>query len=136
MSTPFRIAFSEPTCRQISRRRSLPTSLGVNVPTIYSALSSSCRADSKHGFSQSAPKPSCPNSPKSNTPSSLTTPSFWASKSTWRRSSVNTLRCLVGCTLGDFSSMWYLQAFHHDIGMEIIMGISSKSFIPPDHCNK
>ncbi|KAI1086231.1 hypothetical protein F5B19DRAFT_501848 [Rostrohypoxylon terebratum] len=29
---------------------------------------------------------------------------FWASPSTWRRASVNTTRCLIGCTSGDFSA--------------------------------
>lgn len=53
-------------------------------------------------------------------------PSFWASKPVWRRAGVNTLRCLVGCTIGDFSSMWYLQAFYLDMGIEPIMAISSK----------
>ncbi|WQF87889.1 hypothetical protein CDEST_12903 [Colletotrichum destructivum] len=49
---------------------------------------------------------------------------FWTSRTTWRRSSVNTLRCLVGCTLGDFSAMWYLQAFHPQMGVETVMAIS------------
>lgn len=52
---------------------------------------------------------------------------FWASKPTWRRASVNTLRCLVGCTAGDFSAMWYLQASQPDLGMGAIMAISSTS---------
>ncbi|TKW51329.1 hypothetical protein CTA1_10979 [Colletotrichum tanaceti] len=52
---------------------------------------------------------------------------FWASRTTWRRSSVNTLRCLVGCTLGDFSAMWYLQAFHPQMGVESVMATSMAS---------
>lgn len=59
-------------------------------------------------------------------PPSMSSPSFWASKPVWRRAGVNTLRCLVGCTIGDFSSMWYLQAFYPDMGIEPIMAISSK----------
>lgn len=35
---------------------------------------------------------------------------FWNSRATWRRAAVNTLRCLAGCTLGDFSAMWILQS--------------------------
>ncbi|KID93360.1 hypothetical protein MAJ_10676, partial [Metarhizium majus ARSEF 297] len=54
---------------------------------------------------------------------------FWASKPTWRRASVNTLRCLVGCTAGDFSAMWYLQASQPDLGMGAIMAISMASGI-------
>lgn len=50
---------------------------------------------------------------------------FWSSQSTWRRASINTLRCLVGCTAGDFSAMWYLQATQPELGMGTIMAISS-----------
>jgi hypothetical protein len=38
---------------------------------------------------------------------------------------VNTLRCLVGCTLGDFSMMWFLQSQHPGLGLYTIMGFSS-----------
>ncbi|KAB5513025.1 hypothetical protein GE09DRAFT_1163626 [Coniochaeta sp. 2T2.1] len=60
-------------------------------------------------------------------PPSVTSPGFWGATQTWKRAGVNTSRCLVGCTLGDFSAMWYLQAFHPEIGMEIIMAISMTS---------
>ena len=45
----------------------------------------------------------------------------------WKRAGVNTFRCLVGCTLGDFSAMWFLQANYPDMGMGLVMGISSES---------
>ena len=70
-------------------------------------------------------KSSCSRQATHSTPLSLAAPGFWASRSTWRRAAVNTLRCLAGCTLGDFSSMWYLQAFYPDLGMGTVMGISS-----------
>ncbi|EFY86406.1 hypothetical protein MAC_07551 [Metarhizium acridum CQMa 102] len=54
---------------------------------------------------------------------------LWLSKPAWRRASVNTLRCLVGCTAGDFSAMWYLQASQPDLGMGAIMAISMASGI-------
>lgn len=60
------------------------------------------------------------------TPSVLSS-KFWGRKLVWSRAAVNTLRCLVGCTLGDFSSMWYLQAFYPDLGTGTIMGISMAS---------
>lgn len=56
----------------------------------------------------------------------LTSREFWSSRPTWRRAGVNTLRCLVGCTAGDFSAMWYLQAFHPDLGVGAIMALSSQ----------
>lgn len=55
-----------------------------------------------------------------------TTVAFWTSKETWKRSSINTLRCLVGCTLGDFSALWFLQSFYPDLGVGTIMAASSE----------
>ncbi|KAJ3477899.1 hypothetical protein NLG97_g8713 [Lecanicillium saksenae] len=49
---------------------------------------------------------------------------FWSSKPTWHRASLNTLRCLVGCTTGDFSAMWLLQTHYPELGMPTIMGVS------------
>lgn len=43
---------------------------------------------------------------------------------------LNTTRCLIGCTIGDFSSMWYLQAVYPDLSMSAIMPISSTSILP------
>lgn len=51
---------------------------------------------------------------------------FWSSRPTWHRASLNTLRCLVGCTTGDFSAMWLLQSYYPELGMPTIMGISSE----------
>src|SRR5690606_39657750 len=42
---------------------------------------------------------------------------FWGHKHTWSRASINTFRCLIGCTLGDFSALFYLQAHHPDLPM-------------------
>jgi hypothetical protein len=58
---------------------------------------------------------------------SLTIPQFWTSRATWKRAAVNTFRCLIGCTAGDFSAMWYLQLSHPALGMGTIMAISSAS---------
>lgn len=52
---------------------------------------------------------------------------FWTCRSTWRRASINTLRCLVGCTSGDFSALWILQTYYPELGMGSIMAISSES---------
>lgn len=59
-------------------------------------------------------------------PPNVTSLAFWTASQTWKRAGVNTFRCLVGCTAGDFSAMWYLQAFHPDMPMESIMAISSE----------
>lgn len=67
---------------------------------------------------------------KKQTPPGPTTIPFWTSSSTWKRASVNTLRCLVGCTLGDFSALWFLQSFYPDMGVGPIMAASSTHHPP------
>ncbi|KAL2811831.1 hypothetical protein BDW59DRAFT_155436 [Aspergillus cavernicola] len=54
---------------------------------------------------------------------------FWTCRSTWRRAGINTLRCLVGCTVGDFSALWMLQTYFPDLGMGTIMAASMASGI-------
>ncbi|KAE8327588.1 hypothetical protein BDV39DRAFT_79140 [Aspergillus sergii] len=55
--------------------------------------------------------------------------SFWKCRHTWKRAGINTLRCLVGCTLGDFSALWMLQTFYPGLGMGTIMAASMASGI-------
>ena len=74
--------------------------------------------------SQSKVETACPSKAASTLPLSST--QFWASPSVWRRAGVNTARCLVGCTVGDFSAMWYLQSFHGDIVISSIISLYSK----------
>ena len=33
----------------------------------------------------------------------------WTCKSTWKKSSVNTLWCLLGCSIGDFGTIFFFQ---------------------------
>lgn len=74
----------------------------------------------------------CCNEKNANTPAptSITSSTFWNSKSTWKRASVNTTRCLIGCTAGDFTAMWILQAYYPDLSMAIVMPVSSKYHYP------
>ena len=37
---------------------------------------------------------------------------FWSDKEKWNRASFNTLNCLIGCSIGDFGMVIYLQAFY------------------------
>ncbi|EHK45519.1 hypothetical protein TRIATDRAFT_39796 [Trichoderma atroviride IMI 206040] len=62
-------------------------------------------------------------------PRSIWRLSFWKCRHTWRRAGVNTLRCLVGCTVGDFSALWMLQTYYPELGMTTIMGASMVSGI-------
>ncbi|KAE8137285.1 hypothetical protein BDV38DRAFT_283123 [Aspergillus pseudotamarii] len=54
---------------------------------------------------------------------------FWNCRSTWKRAGINTLRCLVGCTLGDFSALWMLQTYYPALGMGTTMAASMASGI-------
>jgi cation transport ATPase len=39
--------------------------------------------------------------------------SFWQDAVIWQKASFNTLNCLIGCSIGDFGMIIYLQAYHH-----------------------
>ena len=75
----------------------------------------------EHQLSQT---PKCTKKPPTQTLPALSLP-FWACRSTWKRAGINTLRCLVGCTAGDFSALWILQTYYPEMGMSSIMALSS-----------
>lgn len=37
---------------------------------------------------------------------------FWTDLKAWNRAGFNTLNCLIGCSIGDFGMVFYLQAFY------------------------
>lgn len=37
---------------------------------------------------------------------------FWGDMPKWNRASFNTLNCLIGCSIGDFGMVFFLQAFY------------------------
>jgi len=45
---------------------------------------------------------------------------FWNCKTTWKRSSYNTLWCLLGCSIGDFGAILYFQFFSPNTNQFII----------------
>lgn len=49
---------------------------------------------------------------------------FWQDNPTWRRASLNTLNCLVGCSIGDFGFIIYAQATGLAWSMWLIMGVA------------
>lgn len=59
-------------------------------------------------------------------PSRLTSVKFCTARMTWKRAVINTLRCLIGCTFGDFTTMWFLQSSYPQLGIGLIMLLSSK----------
>jgi hypothetical protein len=49
---------------------------------------------------------------------------FWADLPAWGRASYNTLTCLIGCSLGDFGVLIYMQTFHPSVSMLLTMALA------------
>ncbi|KAL4957556.1 hypothetical protein BDW69DRAFT_156096 [Aspergillus filifer] len=92
---------------------------------VFPRHSSTCTSDSRSQTCNAQHQ----NMKRPPLPLSLWTRPFWTCRSTWKRAGINTLRCLVGCTLGDFLALWVLQTYVPDLGMGAIMGISMASGI-------
>ena len=45
----------------------------------------------------------------------------WSCKHTWRRAYKNTLWCLLGCSIGDFGTIYFFQVYPMDISTLNIM---------------
>lgn len=48
----------------------------------------------------------------------------WTCKHTWRRASVNTLWCLLGCSIGDFGTIFYFQNIEHSWAVWQVMSLA------------
>lgn len=46
---------------------------------------------------------------------------FWHNRQVWGRAAFNTLNCLIGCTIGDFAMVIYLQTRHPGTAMWLQM---------------
>jgi copper chaperone CopZ len=46
---------------------------------------------------------------------------FWANTENWKRASFNTLNCLIGCSIGDFGMLIFLQAYYPGTPMYLQM---------------
>ena len=51
----------------------------------------------------------------------LSKTAFWSNPNNWRRASFNTLNCLIGCSIGDFGMILFLQAYYPGTPMYIQM---------------
>lgn len=100
-------------------RASMPSRLCK--PTCLTALvaakrwSSSCKPSRTDG-------PSCTTSTAAKCSASSdadddSASAFWLSLPIWQRAASNTSRCLIGCSLGDFSALWLLSSYAPDIGV-------------------
>ncbi|MBS1682532.1 MAG: DUF4396 domain-containing protein [Bacteroidetes bacterium] len=52
---------------------------------------------------------------------------FWNDTQVWQRAALNTLNCLVGCSIGDFAMVIFLQKFypHTSMGMQMVLATIS-----------
>ena len=48
----------------------------------------------------------------------------WNCKHTWMNSAYNTMWCLIGCSIGDFSTIFYFQSIEHSLSIYIVMLIA------------
>ncbi len=48
----------------------------------------------------------------------------WRCKHTWKRARINTLWCLLGCSIGDFGTIFYFQNINHNWETAEIMGLA------------
>lgn len=48
----------------------------------------------------------------------------WTCKHTWRRASVNTLWCLLGCSIGDFGTIFVFQNIEHSWAVWQVMSLA------------
>ena len=45
----------------------------------------------------------------------------WTCKSTWGKSSYNTMWCLIGCSMGDFGTIYFFQSIDHSLSIYLVM---------------
>jgi hypothetical protein len=96
-----------------------------NVAIDTQSSPSSCRMPA-HGM-ESAPAACCrPSSPgfMGTAPKTAQPGGFWRDRETWWRASKNTLNCLIGCSIGDFGMLIYLQIYHPDMPVMWVMALA------------
>ena len=45
----------------------------------------------------------------------------WVCRNTWKKASINTLWCLIGCSIGDFGTIYYFQVYPNEFSTMTIM---------------
>ena len=48
----------------------------------------------------------------------------WFCRTTWSKSAYNTLWCLIGCSIGDFGTIYYFQITPHSLSVFLVMLIA------------
>lgn len=49
---------------------------------------------------------------------------FWADQVAWKRAAKNTLNCLIGCNIGDFGTIIYMQTYYPRAPMFWVMTLA------------
>ena len=89
------------------------------------ASPSLCRMPA-HG-TETAPAACCrPSSPTfmGTAPAPAAGSGFWRDRDTWWRASGNTLNCLIGCSIGDFGMLIYLQIHYPEMSVMWVMALA------------
>ena len=62
---------------------------------------------------------------KPDTPETITTPAFhWRDRVVWKKSAKNTAWCLLGCVIGDFSTIFAFQTYAPDTPALLVMTLA------------
>ena len=48
----------------------------------------------------------------------------WSCKNTWKSASINTLWCLIGCSIGDFGTILFFQYSEYELPVHYIMTLA------------
>ena len=48
----------------------------------------------------------------------------WKCKSTWKKARINTMWCLLGCSIGDFGTIFYFQNIEHTLPVWGVMTLA------------
>ena len=48
----------------------------------------------------------------------------WNCKHTWKKAVSNTLWCLIGCSIGDFGTIFFFQSIEHAFSISFVMSLA------------
>lgn len=119
------------TNASISSASHLHESTNIESPLIETTKKSCCHASSTK--SPQNTQESMTNSLRSNNNDiensnnfllQANTFSFWTCSSTWKKATINTFHCLIGCSIGDMATMLVCTTFFPGLSMWIVMPLS------------
>lgn len=118
-------------------QRSIHTSLTPHPTPPPSAGCSSCSVGATGTTSETGHSQGSAPSPATNDASNVQPPhlpparslAFWLDPPSWRRSAVNTLHCLLGCSIGDLSALFIFANYFPHVSMVVVMPVAMASGI-------